>query len=59
MEAIAILGVAAAIVWLILWAIRNEDASSIGEQKGLFKMVDHEREERAETTGSAPPDRGA
>ena len=38
--AIALAGIA--IVWLIIWTMRNEKASSIADQKGLFRMVDHE-----------------
>jgi hypothetical protein len=41
MESIAIVLAAVAIIWLIVWCIRNENAPSIGEQKGLFRMVDH------------------
>jgi len=49
MEAIGIVGAAVAIVWLIIWVIQNENVSSISEQKGLFKMVDH-RDKKEENT---------
>ena len=42
MEAIGIVVAAVAVIWLIVWTIQNEDVTSIGEQKGLFRMIDHE-----------------
>ena len=42
MEAIAIALAGIAVVWVIFWSIRNENVSSIAEQKGLFRMVDHQ-----------------
>jgi hypothetical protein len=53
MEAIGIVGAAVAIVWLIIWVIQNENVSSIGEQKGLFKMVDHTQEKIRKAKGHA------
>ena len=41
MEGVAIALAGIAVVWIIIWSIRNEDVSSIAEQKGLFRMVDH------------------
>ena len=45
LESLAIAAAGIAVVWLIFWAIRNENVSSIGEQKGLFRMIDHEAKE--------------
>ena len=41
MESIAIVLAAIAVIWLIIWCIRNENVTSIGEQKGLFRMIDY------------------
>jgi hypothetical protein len=45
LESLAIAAAGIAVVWLIFWTIRNENVSSIGEQKGLFRMIDHEAKE--------------
>ena len=42
MEGLAIALAGIAVVWVIVWSIRNENVSSIAEQKGLFRMVDHQ-----------------
>ena len=42
MEGLAIALAGIAVVWIIVWSIRNENVSSIAEQKGLFRMVDHQ-----------------
>ena len=42
MESVAIGVAGIAVVWLIIWTVRNDKVSSIGDQKGLFRMVDHE-----------------
>ncbi len=48
--AIAVTGIA--VVWLLIWAVRNDKVSSIADQKGLFRMVDHEaKEERKRKSG--------
>jgi hypothetical protein len=41
MEGLAIALAGIAVVWIIIWSIRNENVSSIAEQKGLLRMVDH------------------
>lgn len=50
MEGLAIVLAGVAVIWLIVWSIRNENVTSISEQKGLFRMVDHQ-------AGSAGSDR--
>ena len=48
--AIALAGIA--VVWLLIWAVRNDKVSSIADQKGLSRMVDHEaKEERKPKSG--------
>ncbi len=48
--AIAFTGIA--VVWLLIWVIRNDKVSSIADQKGLFRMVDHEaKKERKPKSG--------
>jgi len=42
MSSIAVLLAGIGVVWLIVWAIRNERAQSIKDQRGLFRMRDWE-----------------
>ena len=55
LESLAIAAAGIAVIWLIFWAIRNENVSSIGEQKGLFRMIDHEA--KGNQSGRALPGR--
>lgn len=49
MESVAIGVAGIAVVWLIIWTVRNGKAPSIGDQKGLFRMVDHEAKDERKT----------
>jgi|GEM_PF-1828699 len=40
MSSVAVLLAGIAVVWLIVWAFRNERAQSIKDQTGLFRMRD-------------------
>ncbi len=53
MESVAIGVAGIAVVWLIIWTVRNGKAPSIGDQKGLFRMVDHEANDKAEIEADA------
>lgn len=45
MESLGVLAVGVAIVWLVVWTIKNERVGRIGEQKGLFRMRDWSADE--------------
>ena len=47
MTSIAVLAVGIGVVWLVFWAVKNERATRVGEQGGLFRMRDWAAEERA------------
>ena len=51
MESVGVLAAGIAIVWLIIWTIRNERAKRIDEQKGLFRMRDWAPEEDKTESG--------
>jgi len=53
MESVAVGVAGIAVVWLIIWTVRNGKAPSIGDQKGLFRMVDHEANDKAEIEADA------
>ena len=38
MESVAVFLVGVAMVWLVFWAVRNDGARSIRDQRGLFRM---------------------
>ena len=46
-----VLAAGIAIVWLVVWTIRNERAKRIDEQKGLFRMRDWAAEEEKAVSG--------
>ena len=48
MTSIAVLVIGVGIVWLVFWVVKNENASKIGEQSGLFRMRDWSAEPDAD-----------
>ena len=53
MTSIAVLAIGVGIVWLVFWAVKNEGASKVGEQSGLFRMRDWAAEQRDELEKTA------
>ena len=61
MTSIAVLMVGVGIIWLVLWALKNERTGKVGDQNGLFRMrdwaaeIEHEGEANKRQTGSRQP----
>ncbi len=47
MDAVFIMFFFVGIVWVIAWSLRNDNVSSIGEQRGMFSMPDYADDEWA------------